>query len=106
MKNKKSTTLSEQFQNAIEKEYKEAKSIPLTHKYMIWLGTGTSVRSGRVHILEFNPPGNSVNNQSEGTLQNWLKFKSKSNAYFIYNSLNGYWLLVFNATFHNDEVTL
>ena len=29
-----------------------AKWIPLTH--MIWLGTGTSVRSGRVHILE-NP---------------------------------------------------
>jgi hypothetical protein len=28
------TTQSEQFQNPIEKWYKDAKSIPLTHKYM------------------------------------------------------------------------
>ena len=31
----KNTTQSEQFQNKISKSQKEAKSIPLTHKYMI-----------------------------------------------------------------------
>jgi len=30
----KNTTLSEQFQNAIEKWQKETQSIPITHKYM------------------------------------------------------------------------
>jgi len=33
MKNK-NTTPSEHFQNPLEKSQKEAKSIPLTHKYM------------------------------------------------------------------------
>ena len=34
MKKKKITTLSEQFQNPKEESWKEAKYIPLTHKYM------------------------------------------------------------------------
>jgi hypothetical protein len=34
IKIKKDTMQSEQFQNPIEKWYKDAKSIPLTHKYM------------------------------------------------------------------------
>ena len=33
MKTDKNVTLQEQFQNPIEKSQKEAKSIPLTHKY-------------------------------------------------------------------------
>jgi len=35
IKLKKNTTLSEQFQNSIDKSLKEEKSIKLTHKYMI-----------------------------------------------------------------------
>ena len=34
MKNTTYTTLSEHFQNSIEKSWKEVKSIPQTHKYM------------------------------------------------------------------------
>ena len=52
----KNTTLSEQFQNPIEKSQKEAKSIPLTNKQYItgslsWVGTGSSIKSGGVKIV-------------------------------------------------------
>ena len=42
----KNTTLSEQFQNTIEKSYKDAKWIPLyTHERShSWLGTDTSIK--------------------------------------------------------------
>ena len=42
----KKTTLSEQFQNQIPKSYKEAISIPFTHKYM------TTYFFGFVHALQ------------------------------------------------------
>ena len=55
MKNKKITTLFEQFQNQISESQKEAKSIPLTQihvRSLSWLGsTGTVVKSGGVNLF-------------------------------------------------------
>jgi hypothetical protein len=48
---KKKITLSEQFQNPIEKSWKETKFIFLTHiqdHSFSWFGTGTSIKSGRI----------------------------------------------------------
>jgi len=46
--NVKNDTLSKQFQNLIEKSYNGTKSISLTHPYIIWLDTGTSIKIGGV----------------------------------------------------------
>jgi hypothetical protein len=46
MKQNKNDTLSKEFQNLIEKSYNGTKSISLTHLHIIWLDTGTSIKSG------------------------------------------------------------
>jgi hypothetical protein len=48
MNQNKNDTLSKQFQSLIGKSYNGTKSISLTHLYIIWLDTGTSIKSGGV----------------------------------------------------------
>ena len=43
--------LYEQFQNSIEKSYKETKLIPLTYKYMIAHFPGLEQAHGRVKLI-------------------------------------------------------
>ena len=45
-----SSTLSEQFQNLIEKSLKEANSISPTHSHFLF-STGTSIKSGGVKLV-------------------------------------------------------
>jgi len=45
-----SSTLSEQFQNLIEKSSKEANSIPPRHSH-VFVGTDTSIKSGEIQLV-------------------------------------------------------